>query len=321
MVKKKQEIPVYVINGFLEAGKTSFISDTVTADYFAFDKTTVLLSCEQGELEYDVEDFRKHKTVVEYVTREELLDLNYLAALEDSLNIGRVIIELNGMWASDLPLTFPDNWLMNQQITIVDGSSFSMYFMNNDLKSLFVNMVRESELIIFNRSTDDEKLKDYLRSIKAVNPSAEVLFEDEKGYPINVRLDEDLPYDINAKHIILDDTAYGIWFIDMMDRAERYLGKEVTFKASVMKPSIIGKNEFVPGRKVMTCCADDIQFLGYLCKYNKSDTLKDGDWIELTAEIKIEYFKGYSGDGPVLYATKIEKSSPPEEELIYFGNS
>lgn len=318
MAKKKQEIPVYIINGFLEAGKTSFISDTVTADYFAFDKTTVLLSCEQGELEYDIEVFKKHKTIVEYIKREELLDVDYLYHLAERLDAGRIIIELNGMWAADLPLEFPENWLMNQQITIVDGSSFSMYFMNNDLKSLFVNMIRESELIIFNRSEDNEKLRDYLRSIKAVNSGAEVLFEDEKGYPITVRLDEDLPYDIHSPHIVLDDEAYGIWFIDIMDRPEKYDGKEISFKASVMKPPMVSKNEFVPGRKVMTCCADDIQFLGYLCKYDGVDALKNGDWVEVKAKIRVEYFKGYSGEGPVLYATKVVKSSPPKEELIYF---
>lgn len=318
MGKKKKEIPVYIINGFLESGKSTFISDTVTADYFAFDETTVLLSCEQGEVEYDTESFQKHNTVVEYVSREEITNVKYLREVEERLNAGRIIIEFNGMWATDLPLKFPENWLMNQQITIVDGSSFSMYFMNNDLKSLFVNMIKDSELIIFNRASNNDRLKDYLRSIKAVNSGTEVLFEDKDGYPITVRLDEDLPYDINSQHIVLDDEAYGIWFIDILDRPERYEGKTVTFKASVMKPPMVSGNEFVPGRRAMTCCADDIQFLGYLCKYNQVKSLKNGDWVLIDAEIKVEYFKGYHGNGPVLYASKVEKTSPPKEELIYF---
>ena len=54
------------------------------------------------------------------------------------------------------------------------------------------------------------------------------------------------------------------------------------------------KGTFVPGRHAMTCCADDIQFIGYLCHTNhaKSSTiksLKNKMWVTLTAEVKVEY--------------------------------
>lgn len=321
MVKKVEEIPVYIINGFLEAGKTCFITDTVTADYFAFDKLTVILSCEQGETPYPEDVFKENNTVIENVTKEQLFDKKYLSKRIDELKAGRVIIEFNGMWANDLPLSFPENWLMNQQITIIDASTFSMYFMNNDLKSLFINMIRDSEMIIFNRCVNNDALKDYLRSIKAVNSAVQVLFEDMEGYPINVRLDEDLPYDINSDSIVLNDESYGIWFIDMMDRADKYEGKEITFKSAVLKPPAVEKGMFVSGRKAMTCCANDIQFLGYICKYDRSNELKNGDWVDVTVTVKLEYFKGYKGVGPVLYAKSVQKTKPPKDELIYFGNS
>ncbi len=41
-------------------------------------------------------------------------------------------------------------------------------------------------------------------------------------------------------------------------------------------------------------------------------------WIDLTAQIKIEYDEQYKETGPVLYASRIEAADPPAEELVYF---
>ena len=45
--------PVYVINGFLESGKTEFISFTLAQPYFQIKGKTLLILCEEGENEYD----------------------------------------------------------------------------------------------------------------------------------------------------------------------------------------------------------------------------------------------------------------------------
>ena len=44
--------PVYLIAGFLDSGKTSFING-ILSDGFAMDDRTMLLCCEEGETEYD----------------------------------------------------------------------------------------------------------------------------------------------------------------------------------------------------------------------------------------------------------------------------
>ena len=46
------DIPVYLIAGFLDAGKTSFING-ILRDGFAAEDRTLLLCCEEGELGYD----------------------------------------------------------------------------------------------------------------------------------------------------------------------------------------------------------------------------------------------------------------------------
>ena len=54
------QIPVFLINGFLEAGKTEFIKYTMAQDYFQTEGTTLLLLCEEGESEYEEAELLKY---------------------------------------------------------------------------------------------------------------------------------------------------------------------------------------------------------------------------------------------------------------------
>ena len=48
-----KQIPVYVISGLLESGKTTFIKDTIASDDFFTKGKTLVLSGEEGEVEYE----------------------------------------------------------------------------------------------------------------------------------------------------------------------------------------------------------------------------------------------------------------------------
>ena len=48
--KKMVQKPVYVINGFLDSGKSSFFSYTIGQPYFQTSGTTLLIVCEEGEV-------------------------------------------------------------------------------------------------------------------------------------------------------------------------------------------------------------------------------------------------------------------------------
>ena len=50
-----KKIPVFLINGFLDAGKTQFILSTIRRDEFYINGKTLLVSFEQGETPYDEE--------------------------------------------------------------------------------------------------------------------------------------------------------------------------------------------------------------------------------------------------------------------------
>ncbi len=307
--------PVYMINGFLESGKSTFIKFTIQQQYFRIAGTTLLILCEEGEEEYDERLLKAAGTVVRVVDSEEDFNPTNLLAMEKEVNPERIIIEFNGMWNSK-EIKLPFHWNIEQQITIVDASTFPTYY--NNMRSLVAEMIRKSELIIFNRcDTVMDNLATYRRNIKAVNATADVVFENKEG-EINEIFEEDLPYDVKQDSIELDDSSYGIWYLDSIDHAERYKDKKITFVGMVMKAPAFEKDVFVPGRKAMTCCADDMSFLGFICKWKDAPKLKNNDWVKVTATLSMEYYKEYKGVGPVLHAESVEQTQKPAQEIIGF---
>ena len=306
--------PVYVINGFLESGKTEFITYTLSQPYFQTGGRTLLILCEEGENEYDEKLLKLSKTDLELIEDEDEFQPAKLIELEKKHKPERIIIEYNGMW-NYKEMKLPWHWKIEQQITTIDASTFPMYFTN--MKSLLAEQIRASELIIFNRCDNVEDLSSYKRNIKAINPKAEIVFEDANG-EINTIMEEDLPYDLNAPVIELNNEGYGIWYLDSLDNLDRYEDKTIQFTAMVLKPRTFPKGYFVPGRMAMTCCADDMAFLGFACEYDKADKLTDQQWVKVTAKVAKEYFADYQGEGPVLHAISVEQTKAPKETVISF---
>lgn len=306
---------VYMINGFLESGKTEFITYTLAQPYFQTRGTTLLLLCEEGEVEYDGDLLKKSRTVVELIEAEEDFNPNRLLELEKKYKPERIIVEYNGMW-NFKNMKLPWHWKIEQQITIIDGSTFQSYYTN--MRSLLAEMIRGSEMIIMNRCDGIQDLNSYKRNLKAVNPRADIIFEDAGG-EITEIMEDDLPYDLKQEVLELDDYGYGIWYLDSMDHPERYIGKKVVFTAMVLKPEDFPKGYFVPGRMAMTCCADDMAFLGYPCEYAGTDSLAQKEWVKVKANVAKEYREEYQGEGPVLHAVSVEKTKAPKNAVISFN--
>ena len=307
--------PVFVISGFLDSGKTDFINYTITQPYFQDRKTTLLIVCEEGEKEYDPKVLGRTRTVMEVIDDEDDFNARALMELEKKYKPGRIIIEFNGMWILKNH-KLPWNWSIEQQITMINGVTFESYFTN--MKSLLAEQIRGSELIIMNRCDGlDEKIPSYKRNIKALNQQADIIFENKDG-EMNVTLEEDLPYDLSKDPVVLDDKGYGVWYIDALDNMDRYKGRTIEYTGMVLHPPQFPKGYFVPGRMAMTCCAEDIAFLGYACKYDKEDELKNRQYIKVKAKVNVEYFEDYGKEGPVLEAISIEPCGKPKEEVISF---
>lgn len=320
--KRSSEIPVYLFMGFLESGKTTFIKDTLKEDYFNDGERTLIIACEDGEEEYDEALLKKTNCQIVYVEDEDEFTTAFLNSSIVKYYPDRILIEANGMWSlENLYLQMEGTPMMVfQTIVNANAETFDLYM--NNMRSLAVEMFKMAEMVIVNRCTPEMPRATWRRSIKAVNRRAQVLFEMAGDYD-DEEEDDVLPYDVEGDHITLEDEDFGVWFIDAMERPQIYDGKSITMKARVFKSIRLPKGCFVPGRHAMTCCADDIQFIGYLAMANhaKSSTiksLKNKMWITITADIKYEFTKEYNDKGPVLYATRIEEADPPEEELVYF---
>lgn len=308
--------PVYIINGFLESGKTEFISYTLSQPYFQTRGTTLLILCEEGETEYDEDILKRSRTIVEVVDEEGQMTAANMIELEKKYKPERIIIEYNGMW-NFKNLKMPWHWKVEQQITTIDASTFQNYYTN--MRSLLAEMIRKSELIIFNRCDGlTDQLGSFKRNVKAVNPQAEIIFEDKDG-EVSQIFEEDLPYDLKEEKLDLDDYGYGIFYLDAMDNLDRYLDKTIRFKAMVLKPENSNDEYFVPGRMAMTCCADDMAFLGYACKYDRCSELGNKDWVEVTATVHREFWRDYNGEGAVLHAVSVEPTKKPKDEILNFS--
>lgn len=306
-------MPLFLINGFLESGKTRFLQFTMEQDYFQTQGKTLLIVCEEGDTEYDEDLLKKTKTAVVYIGTFEELTPARLEELELLYNPERILMEWNGMWNQD-ELRLPPDWTIYQQITIIDGSSFELYLKN--MKPLLGAMVRGSELIILNRCGGIEDLEGYKRTLKAMNNRCEIVFEDEEG-EIEEVSEADLPYDMAADVIELAPEDYGIWYIDSMDKPDRYRGKVVEFTGMVLKSPDFPKNYFVPGRMAMTCCEADMTFLGYICKAREARNLETGQWVRVRARIEYEEWSDYQGIGPVLYAEFVNQAEPLKETVEF----
>lgn len=316
--KPVEEIPVFMFLGFLESGKTTFAKETLIDRDFTEGEPTLLLVTEEGIEEYD-EDVLKEKNIfVEYL-EEENMNTEYLLDLQEKYKPTRVMIEYNGMWMMDklFNIRVPKGWTIVQVITFVDSTTFDVYSAN--MKGMMTEKLQTADMIIFNRCDENTRRAEYRRSIKAVNRRAQVIFENKEGLAEVDEGELDLPYDINQPVIELEDDDFGIFYIDACDNPDKYVGKKIVFKAMVHKPKEYGPEEFVPGRFAMTCCADDIAFIGFKCYSNMTKYLKDRQWVMVTGEIDKEFYPEFEGDGPVIRATKVDTAKPAEEEVVYFN--
>ena len=312
MNNKKQ---VYMIYGFLESGKTQFINFTLNQDYFYSDDTTLLIVCEEGEEEYDIEALKEKNVVVEVLDDFTDFNLTTLKELDKQYKPERILIEYNGTWSCK-EIILPSNWEMQQQLITTDGTTFETYFAN--MRVLFADMIRNSELLIMNRcdGLETQKLTGFKRSIKSINPAIEVVFEDAEGeidLPVE---DEDLPFDLTAPLVEIKPDQFGIWFVDMWDNPGRYAGKKFHVKAMAMREPGMAKNAFVAGRPAMNCCAEDLVFMGVFCKYDGASNLVNKQWIDIVFTIVDEFNEEYDGNGPVLYIQELKESAPLQDPVV-----
>ncbi len=311
------EIPVYLFTGFLESGKTKFIQETLEDDRFNAGEYTLLVLCEEGEEEYEPKKFSGKNVFIKTVDEPEQLTSELLSGWLKETGAERVIIEYNGMWTLDkLYNALPKKWTIYQEMMFADANTFINY--NANMRSLVVDKLKSAELVIFNRFSDGIDKMPLHKIVRGIQRNNVIIYEYLDGSTEQDTIEDPLPFDINADIIEIADTDYALWYRDMMEETEKYNGKTVKFKGLSAKDKKMDLNEFVTGRHVMTCCADDIQYAGLMCKTDGKCNVKTGDWLNITATICIEFNKAYRAKGPVLKVSEYTLTSEPQEKVVTF---
>ena len=162
------ELPVFIINGFLESGKTAFIKDTLKGEDFNDGTRSLIIACEDGEEEYSEIEMQKVNAKVVFVEDMDEFTKDFFIAKCNESKAERVFVEFNGMWnLGDFIDKLPSFMPVAQIITLVNAKTYDMYLAN--MKQLMMEQYKLSEMVIINRCTKDSDRAAYRRSVKAVN--------------------------------------------------------------------------------------------------------------------------------------------------------
>ena len=312
------KIPVYIFTGFLEGGKTSIIQESLNDEKFNSGEKTLVLLCEEGEIELDSSQFWGKNVTIYNVEDKEWLTKDNLEALIKGKKIDRVIIEYNGMWdMQTLYNSLPTNWGIYQNMMFADAKTFVNY--NNNMRQLTVDKIRDCEMVVLNRTPDNIDKDEIHKIIRGITRRAAIVYDYPDGHVEYDEIEDPLPFDITAPIIEIADEDYALWYRDLSENMNAYNGKTVKFKGIIAKDEKrMDTTSFVIGRHVMVCCADDIAYRGLACSCKTASKFKTKDWAIIKAKIAIKKHKIYASEGPVLECIEIENATPPLQEIATF---
>lgn len=308
--------PVFLCTGFLDSGKTTLVKETLMEQEWIEMGLTLLIVCEEGEVEYSKEYLKEKNMVLLQIEDFSELNAAFFKNCEKNFHPVQVVIEYNGMWklAELLEIKYPRNWELQGVYSTVDGSTLEMYLKN--MKNLLMEQLVESELIVVNRCPKELDRASFRRAIRVQNPNAQLIFEGMDGKIIPPS-EEDLPYDVKANPVVINDEDFGIWYVDASENPELYLHKEIEFKAQTFREKGMRADMCIPARKIMTCCADDLEYYGYPCKLGEKMDITDETWVKMRVRFELERPIGAYEPQPMLYLQEMEPADAPEEEIVY----
>ena len=311
------QIPVYAFTGFLDSGKTKFIQETLEDERFNAGERTLLLVFEEGEEEFDFSTYPHQNVFLEVLDQETVTEKDFKALMKKH-RPERIVAELNGMQlVGDLYARFPAEWVIAQEVMFADSTTFMTY--NANMRNLVMDKLTGAQMVVFNRLQKGADVMPFHKIARAASRRVDIMYEFTDGSTQFDDIEDPLPFDINAPVIEVEDDDYALWFRDVTEEPGKYQGKTVRFKAQVAMLRRDKNGMFAPGRFVMTCCVDDIQFCGLPCKYAGAKELKSRSWVMVEATIAAEKHRLYKGDlGPVLTAISVTDAAPAVEDVCTF---
>ena len=314
-MKQDKEIPVYIFVGFLESGKTTFVQATMEDPRFNVGERTLLLVCEEGECEYDIDKFPAKNVFVETIEDKDDLTWDRLDEVTRQHDIERVVVEYNGMWLlNDLFDAMPDAWMPYQIMMSADASTFLSY--NANMRSLVVDKISSTQMIAFNRA-DGVDVDELHRIVRGLNRGCSIYYEYADGKTLYDDKEDPLPFDKDAAVIDIEDRDYALFYQDLMENMKDYNGKTVRFKGFCVVERM-PKGTFAVGRHVMSCCVEDIQYYSLLVYSDRTDLVSQGRWVVITARVDVKFSRIYGRKGPVLKMLDLKSAVPPDDPVATF---
>ena len=123
-------------------------------------------------------------------------------------------------------------------------------------------------------------------------------------------------YDFSKVDINVIDANYGELanYITFEKKAEKYSGKTIRFSGFALdQSSYLDKGYYAIGKYIITCCAADAEFGGFIVKYDKE--IIPGKWYEV--EGILEKLDNDAGAMAVNVINIKEISSANQEEYVY----
>ena len=313
----EKDTPVYLFTGFLEAGKTRFIQETLEDERFNKGEKTLLLVCEEGVEEYDPTRFAGKNVYIRTVEEESELNEELLKGFLKETGAERVLVEYNGMWMLDsLYQAMPEEWIVYQEFMFADATTFLTY--NQNMRQLTYDKLKSCELVVFNRFDREMDKMPFHKIVRGASRRADIAYEyapDDVEYD---DIEDPLPFDLNAPVIEIGVDDYAIWYRDLTENPDNYEGKTVKVLVRALTRKKLPSKTFIVGRHVMTCCIEDTQFAALVCQYDKANTVVNDSWITLTAKIHYKFHVAYKQKGPVLTCVELEEAEAPENSIATF---
>ena len=136
---------------------------------------------------------------MEFIEDEEEFNPEHLSELVKKHRPTQIMLEYNGMWSlRTMAEKAPKDWIFYQIFMFVDHSKYQVYM--NNMRQLLSDNFSIADIVVFNRCEKNKVDKKTLRrSIKALNPKIDMMFEYTDGsIEQGFQGDDEMPYDLNA---------------------------------------------------------------------------------------------------------------------------
>lgn len=134
--------------------------------------------------------------------------------------------------------------------------------------------------------------------------------------PEEVPVEEEITYDFsNPDFEIVDANFLDVATYFTFPKAlEQYEGKTIVVRGFVLEQTKLPKGYFALGRYVITCCAADAEYVGFMAKYDTSK-IKPNEWYEIRGVLE----QATTSSGTKILSIKVVEleSITEEEQYVY----